>query len=394
MQRGTSIRPLRWMAMSMRSLLAMLVIALPTVFSGLGSVRAQEGDLGFSPASGHARVVAQGVAALPEGEAVWRTVRTRALLPGETGFEERPLGFVLATSGPLLLANETGEQIHLGLGEAAFVSSGTRQQRISLGSSPVSYLSIELVPVDAAPPADSAVVLQPGQPFAAPSGLHDLDLLIDTLQGDEALAIPDSGNKNAILITEGTANVGRPGNEPVALLAGEAASFSGELNVAASPDAGATTFVVAMIGPELPPLAGVTAETPPKVTPEPVATEPASGLGSIALQVYTCPPGMTLESLNAAACAPAGGDFDVTISGSVLSGPLTIGDATATADAYVWSELPLGEYRILEAVLPNGYGTYSLAAPNASGNSAAGYAITIDESQPDLAVRIYNFTGE
>ncbi len=379
------------MAFSSRSRFVLaLALIMVMIVGAMGSALAQEADLGFSPASGHARVVAQGVAALPAGETVWRTVRTRAALSEDATFEERPLGFVLATSGPMLIVDQnSGEQVHLGLGEAAFVSEGANQQRSSLTAQPVSYLSIELVSVDAPPPADSATVLQPGQPFAAPPGLHDLDLLIDTLSGDEAVTIPDSGFKNVILITDGTANVGRPGNAPVALLAGEAATFSGDLAVAASPDAAGTTFVVAMIGPELPPVAGAQAEG---VNPEIVATATAAGLGSISVQVYTCPPGMTEETLNAAACAPAASDFDVTLSGSSLAGPLTIGDAAVSGDAYVWDELPLGQYVIAEAVLPSGYSSYTLAAPDASGSAAAGYRIAIDESQPDLAIRIYNFT--
>ncbi len=367
-----------------------LALILVMIVGATAFVVAQEAGLGFSPASGHARVVAQGVAELPSGEAVWRTVRTRAPLPEDATFEERPLGFVLATTGPMLLVDqESGAQVHLGLGEAAFVPEAASQQRTSLAGQPVSYLSIELVSVDAPPPADSATVLQPGQPFEAPSGLHDLDLLIDTLSGDETLIIPDSGFKNVILITGGTANVARPGNAPVTLLAGEAASFSGELEVAAAPEASDMTFVVAIIGPELPPAAAPARDDADVIA----ATATTTELGSIAVQVYTCPPGMTADSLNAAVCAPAGGDFDVILSGPSLAGPLTIGDAAVSGDAYVWAELPLGQYVVAEAVLPTGYSSDTLAAPDATGSAAAGYRVSIDESQPDLAVRIYNFTS-
>src|SRR5215213_5529035 len=230
---------------------------LVSLFGVVPSGAAAQADPGFSPASGPAQVIAQGVVALPEGEAVWRTIRTRALLPADAPFEERPLGFVLASVGPLLLVDqETGEQVRLGTGEAALVRAGTVQQRSSLGAQPVSYLSIELVSVNApAPPAD-ATVLQPGQAFPAPSGLRDLDLLSATLEGDEAFTIPDSGAKNVVLITAGAAGVGRPDGNAVVLLAGEAASFSGELQVAGAADgapSGAVSFVVAMIGPEVPP---------------------------------------------------------------------------------------------------------------------------------------------
>src|SRR5215216_5191103 len=300
--------------------LVLLFTLVFSLFGGISSGAARQADAGFSPASGPAQVIAQGVVALPEGDAVWRTVRTRALLPQDAPFEERPLGFVLASSGPLLLVDQpSGEQIRLGTGEAAIVPAGTVQRRSSLGAQPVSYLSIELVGVDAAPPAPDSTVLQPGEPFTAPAGLHDLDLLSASLVADEAFTIPDSGGKNVVLITDGAANVGRPGGDAVVLLAGEAASFSGELQVSGASDDGEVqnvSFVVAMIGPEVPPPAGIaetsspptaTGETPASPTeigetPEQSAetaaatrTQAAAGQGAITVQVYTCPPGMTAD---------------------------------------------------------------------------------------------------
>jgi len=112
-----------------------------SLFAVVPSGAARQADSGFSPASGPAQVIAQGVVPLPEGDAVWRTVRTRAPLPQDSPFEERPLGFVLASSGPLLLVDQgSGEQVRLGTGEAAIVADGTVQQRSSLGAQPVSYL--------------------------------------------------------------------------------------------------------------------------------------------------------------------------------------------------------------------------------------------------------------
>src|SRR5215212_7400947 len=144
--------------------LVLLLALMVSLFAAVPSGAARQADSGFSPASGPAQVIAQGVVPLPEGDAVWRTVRTRAPLPQDAPFEERPLGFVLASSGPLLLVDqESGTQVQLGTGEAAMVPAGTVQQRSSLGAQPVSYLSIELVGVDAAPRPTDATVLQPGQ---------------------------------------------------------------------------------------------------------------------------------------------------------------------------------------------------------------------------------------
>ncbi|MGH2615794.1 MAG: hypothetical protein ACRDJC_11180 [Thermomicrobiales bacterium] len=372
-------------------LMLALVLALTT------GALAQEADSGFSPAIGPAQVIAQGVVALPEGESVWRTVRTRAPLAGDARFEARPLGFVLASTGPMLLVDQaTGRQTRLGTGEAALVDAGTIQQRSSLGPQPVSYLSIELVAVDAPAPPAEATVLQPGQPFPAPSGLHDLDLLSAMLAAEETFTIPDSGAKNVVLITGGAASVARPGGDPVVLLAGEAASFSGELQISEAPDGGAedrVSFVVAMIGPEVPPPVGIGEPAAPQAT-EPVAapaTPPATGEGSLTVQVFSCPPGMDAETVAAAACAPTLEPFDVNLSGERLDAPLTLADASAGAGSFTWSGLPAGDYLLAETVLPPGSTTYVVSAANTSGDPASGFRVTLDAANPEVVVRIYNF---
>lgn len=394
---------------------APIVLLLALAFSLFGvniPGAARQADPGYSPASGPAQVIAQGVVPLPAGDVVWRTVRIRTLPQEDAPFEERPLGFVLASSGPLLLVDqESGEQIRLGAGEAALVPAGTVQQRSSLGSQPVSYLSIELVGVDAAPPPADATVLQPGQSFPSPGRLHDLDLLSATLVAGEAFTIPDSGQKNVILITGGAANVGRPAGETVVILAGEAASFSGELEVSAASDGGdqEMSFVVAMIGPELPPVAGVTASPTPLTAVEEAPASPTSeetpvpqattapetvtdGQGAITVQVYSCPPGMSAQTVAAAACAPTIEDFDIIVSGESLETPLTLGDATAAEGGFTWSGLPFGDYLIAEAVLPVGATTYILSARNTTGDPDTGYRVTLDAANPELTVRIYNFS--
>jgi hypothetical protein len=393
---NASTRSRVWLAAAASVLVVVVLVACGAL---LAPAAARQGDTGFSPGTGRAPVIAQGVVALPEGDAVWRTIRTRAILPDAAPFETRPLGFVLASSGPLLLVDaETGEQTRLGTGEAALVPAGTSQQRSSLGTTPVPYLAIELVPADAPPPPADGIVLQPGQPFPAPPGLHDLDLVSGTLIGGETFALPDSGSKNVILITGGAANVGRPGGQPVVLIAGEAASFSGELEVSVAPgdaDSGdGANFVVAVIGPEVPqpslPASGATATA--AGTNE--ATETSPGEGSITLQVFSCPPGMDSATLAAAACSPASGEFDVTLSGTALPAPLTLLDAASDGVSFAWAELPLGDYVIAEAVLPAGATTYALAAENSAGTPETGFRVRLDAGNPDLAVRIYNFSVE
>jgi hypothetical protein len=127
---------------------------------------------------------------------------------------------------------------------------------------------------------------------------------------------------------------------------------------------------------------------------ETVAAEtPATAAeGAITVQVYTCPPGMAAETVAAAACAPTVADFDIIISGEALDAPLTLGDATAGESAFTWSALPFGDYLIAEAVLPAGATTYILSARNTSGDPTTGYQVTLDAANPQLTVRIYNFS--
>ncbi|MFN8593369.1 MAG: hypothetical protein U0031_18080 [Thermomicrobiales bacterium] len=384
----------------LRSLVVvMLLIGMAGFAAGDALSRQVASD--FAPTSGNAQVIAQGVATLPAGDVVWRTVRTRAMSPQESLFEARPLGFVLATDGPLLLTDqEQGEQTRLGRGEAAFVPAGVVQRRASLTEGAVSYLSIELVPADAPAPPDDAIVLQPGQPFAAPAGLRDLDLVSDTVRGDDVYAVPDSGAKNVVLITDGAANVGRPGGNPVVLLAGEAASFTGELAVGAAPGDGepVATFVVAMIGPEVPAPPGLEAaptaaavtatEATPSTIGEPT-TQQSAGQGEVTVQVFTCPPGMTAESLAAAVCEPVADGFDLALAGEALAEPLTVQDADMRGNAVTWSGLPPGDYVISEPQLPAGATTYVLSARKVTGDAASGYTLKVSADAP-VKLRIYN----
>lgn len=384
-----------------------LVLALVAALWGAFPLHSAAQDPGYAPASGHAAVIAQGVVAMPAGDVVWRTVRARALALDAAPFEERALGFVLATGGPLLLTDQaTGKQVRLGMGEAALVDAGTVQRRASVTGQPVDYLSLELAPVDAPAPSDGAVVLQPGDPFAAPLGLRDLDLLGDSMTTGESLAIPATGASSVILVTAGTAEIGQSDAEPVILLAGEAASFSGEFAVgpAATGGIGSASFVIVLIGPEVPPPPGPTAEgtsvtvtetgAEPYATATVLQTETATQPGSISVQIFSCPPGMTVDSLDPAACPPAEADFDVTLAGAALTGPLTLADASFEGEIFIWENLPAGEYVIAEALLPPGYDSYLLVAPDATGSMAAGFRVTLDPAGVPLPVRIFNFAGE
>lgn len=354
---------------------------------------------GWQLAADGALVVAQGVSALPAGDVAWRTVRGRALPSSEAAFGRRPLGFVVAAAGPILLVDgERGEQIRLGRGEAAFVPAGALQQRASLSDQPVGYLAIELTAAAAPSPAAGETVLQPGQPFPAPAGLRDIDLLAAVLAGDRTLSVPDSGARNVLLVTAGTASAGPPDGASATLLAGEAAGFGGPLVVTAASDdpAQPAIVVVATIGPEVPAPTGPPTNAAPSPGPESPPATPAAApeepvAGSISIQVFGCPAGMSPESVIPGACVPVSDAAEVVLTGGTLPAPLTLADAAPTAAGFAWINLPAGDYALALAVLPDGYASWTLAAPGASGDPVAGYRVAITPEAPNVAVRIFAF---
>jgi hypothetical protein len=279
-----------------------------------------------------------------------------------------------------------------------------------------------LVPLAEAETAQGSI-LQTGAPFVPTPGAHDLDLVRDVLAAGEAVVIPDTGETNSLLITDGTVTVGLPGQPGPTLLAGEAAAFAGEIEVIATGDA-PSAFVVAMIGATLPdagapppatpppdgqPTAAPTTAPPPTVGPEPpptlapqptpgvtsgVGTTTAATAGSITVEVLNCPPGMQPATLDTAACQPAGDDLDFILSGDALGSTFTLADAAQLDGGYAWRDLPFGQYTLVEAVLPVGFDTYAAIVPaGVTGSPATGLLITLDETTPDVRLTVYNFAA-
>lgn len=371
---------------------------------GLGPVQAGAQD---EQVAGQIRITAQGVAEVPAGDLVWRTVRARADQASVAPFSERPLSFVIAAEDPLLVADDT--LTHLSLlfpGDAAFVPPGVRQQRSSLTETPVTFLAVELVSADAALVSDGSTVLQPGQPFPSPGGFRDFDLVQGSLTSNDAYLVPDTGQKNIVLVTAGAVAVGRVDGEPTTLIAGESATFSGELEVAGTTD-DPSSFVVAIMGDEvIPPAAPAQAPDEPTATvaadadtPTPDAAVvtpagPAEGTGSISVEAWLCPPGMTPQTLFPDQCELTTSLFEATLAGPALPEPLLLIDATEENGTYRWSNLPFGEYRLAETFPPENYETYILAGAPATGNADTVYTVTLSAETPDLSIQFYNFISQ
>jgi hypothetical protein len=232
-----------------------------------------------SPATGHAQVVAQGVAPMPASSVAWRVVRDTAELPEDSADEERALGFALTDRMAIVIDDASGQrQQRLAAGEAAFVPQGAIERRSSLAPVVAPYYRIALVPTELASDAGGDRMVYAGRPFAAPAGrAFDIDLVRDVVAPDDEIRFADSGAQALVLVTSGSVDVRAGTSQTVRLSEGEAASFTGPLQMFGVEPRPAT-YVVAVIGPEVP------------APPRPVT-------GSISLAVRLCEPGIRPETL-------------------------------------------------------------------------------------------------
>ncbi len=363
--------------MSRRVIVAVLVVLM--VLAGpVGVVARLQAALdGPSPAQDHAEVIAHGVAGMPADQVAWRVVADSAEALDVAQPEERALGFSLADADAIVVNDlSDGSQTRLAAGEAAFTGGGVLQQRASLGDQTVSYYRLALVAADAAKDAGGDDLVFAGDRFAAPDGNRDLDLVRDVLQRDETTGLDDSGYPVLILVTAGELSVST-GTQPQTLSAGEAAEFSGDLELtgAAQED---TAFVAAVIGPRVP--------APPRF------------FGTIALGVYACEEGVTADDLENAAdptatgCAPVTEDFDVALL-TAADEKIALSEATVPEDGvHVWEGLAFGDYEIGEpSKLPAGYSDQALY--DADGNALDTGELTIDRQTPDVRVNLYLFAA-
>jgi hypothetical protein len=124
----------------------------------------------------------------------------------------------------------------------------------------------------------------------------------------------------------------------------------------------------------------------------PADAAPAGDTGTIRLAVYNCPPGMTVDSFDGAACTLVTEDFAVTVAGTGQAEPLTLDDATLDDGVFTWASLPLAAspYTVAETRLPAGYDNATVVG--APINPETGAAVV--ELSPDNSVvglTIYNF---
>jgi hypothetical protein len=277
-------------------LLGAFLIGTPLAVAGARQLTSSN----TSPATGHAQVVTQGIATFQADQVAWRLVERTARPRYLAIPSRRTFGFILASEEPVLLSNVTDSGLKnvgsLAPGEAMMVPADVRTVRASLGDKSTKYLALELVPADQVDDVGSGKLLFKSDAFNTPQGERDMDLVRNVLAVGESSTVPDTGQSNVVLATEGAIDVVPNNGRATRLEVGESGTFTGDLTIKAVQPSGASTgavsaltaflaqdqssnasYVVAVIGAEIPP--------PTTPTPTTTATETTAASSTAAAQV-------------------------------------------------------------------------------------------------------------
>ena len=374
-----------------RTLIALILIMTLAGLPGLSvATRALQSDEIFSPASGHAQIIAQGVAAVP-GEAVWRVV-FHSINPGsEADLPAAGPGFILVDTGGVLV-DESGNPVLLAPAEAFFHATST-SQLIPIGERPAGVFTLDLVPPEEAEDVGGGLPVFASDPFEAPDGMRDIDLARDLLEPGESTTIIGNEAPVLVLVTLGAVRAEATDGSAASLRVGEAATFSGDIVLTAEGQA-PSTIAAAVIGREAPLRA---AAATPGATPVP------ESVGSVQITVYACPPLVDTDQAGSGTCLrdPEAVSLELAaIDGNALR---DVGPSTEQQGLPTWVGLTGGEYILRASGFKEGFDRFfvpGLEGINGGGDDgyrldeSGGYLIPIGAAVADYKLEVFAFTGE
>jgi Bacterial TSP3 repeat len=346
----------------------------------------QSGEI-FSPASGHAQVIAQGVAPMPD-EAVWRVI-FHSIDPGSAAeLSAGGPGFILVDTGGVVV--EEGERSTLlAPAEAAFHASPS-SRLIPIGERPTGVFALDLVSPDAADDAADGIPVYASDPFQAPDGIRDIDLVRDLLEPGESTTVIGNSAPVLVLVTLGALRVEATDGSTASLRVGEAGTFSGDVVLTAEGQV-PSTVIAAVIGREAP-VAAVGAT--PGATPVPAT------VGSVQMTVYACPPLVEPDQASPGRCLrdPEAVALELAMDdGAALR---DVGPSTERQGLPTWVGLAGGDYILRATSFKEGFdrfyvpGLEGIGGNGAEGFGAdvsAGYLIPISPDTSDFALEVYVF---
>lgn len=366
------------------ALLALLLVVALAGVPGLSLVTQalQTGEI-FSPASGHAEVIAQGVASLP-AQVAWRTV-FHSVTPGATAtLSPGGAGFVLVDTGGVLFTAGRAAAL-LSPGEASF-HDDTRVRAEPVGERAAGIFAVDLVSPDAAEDAGDGIPVYASAPFDAPTGARDIDLVRDLLEPGESTTVIGNAAPVLVLVTLGSIRAEATDGSTATLKVGEAATFSGDIVLTAEGQA-PSTFVAAVVGREAPMANGT-----PGATPAPIMD------GAVQVAVYACPPVVTADEASPMNCLRDPEAVSLRLA-AIEGGRLRdVGPATERQGLPTWTGLRGGDYLLQATTFKEGFGRFVVPGVpgiddrGADGYGTAatgGYRITISADAPERALDVF-----
>ena len=372
-----------------RTLVALILITALGGLPGLSLVtRALQSEEVFSPASGDAQIIAQGVAAVPD-EAAWRVV-FHSINPGSTA--EVPAagpGFILVDTGGVLV-DEGGRPALLAPAEAFFHAAPT-SRLIPIGERPAGVFALDLVPPDAADDAGGGLPVFTSEPFESPDGMRDIDLARDLLEPGESATIVGNEAPVLVLVTLGAVRAEATDGSAESLRVGEAATFFGDIVLTAEGQA-PSAVIAAVIGREAPLSAAVGT---PGATPVPEIA------GSVQVTVYACPPLVGPAEASPGSCLrdPEAAALELAaIDGEALR---DVGPSTEQQGLPTWAGLDGGEYILRASGFKEGFDRFfvrGLEGIDGGGDDgyrrgdSGGYLIPVSADVADYELDVFAFT--
>ena len=349
----------------------------------------QSGEI-FSPASGHAQVIAQGVTAMPD-EAAWRVVFHSIDPGGAAELSAGGPGFILVDTGGVIVEEGTRSTL-LAPAEAAFHASPT-SRLIPIGERPTGVFALDLVPPDAVANAGDGIPVFASDPFSAPDGTRDIDLVRDLLEPGESTTVIGNEAPVLVLVTLGAVRAEATDGSAASLRVGEATTFSGDVVLTAEGQV-PSTVIAAVIGREAP-VAAVAGT--PGATPVPVS------VGSVQVTAYACPPLVEPDQASPGRCLrdPEAVALELAMDdGAALR---DVGPSTERQGLPTWVGLAGGDYVLRATGFKEGFDRFFVRGLDGIGGSgeagfgtdeSTGYLIPISADTANYALEVYVFAAD
>jgi hypothetical protein len=348
----------------------------------------QSGEI-FSPASGHAQVIAQGVATMPD-EAAWRVVFHSIDPGGAAELSVGGPGFVLVDTGGVVV--EEGEHSTLlAPAEASFHASPTSRLN-PIGDRPTGVFTLDLVAPDAVEGSSGGIPVFASDPFQPPAGTRDIDLVRDLLEPGESTTVIGNAVPVLVLVTLGAVGVEATDGSTTSLRVGEVGVFSGDVLLTAEGQV-PSSVVAAVIGREAPVSA---AAATPGATPIPAS------LGSVQVTVYACPPLVEPDQASPGRCLRDPEAIALELARDDGAALRDVGPSTEQQGLPTWVGLPAGDYVLQASGFKEGFDRFLVRGLEGIGGNgddgfsadeSAGYLIPVSADTADYALEVYVFAA-